>query len=113
VALRPASLWDRARNVGTVSTGLPTANDRPIALETALQRLNVAVALRLSTDVVGTAQRYGCALHEQRGNALCTILLIRRRDLDCQLLQRLHDSGFREEVIDYAVESLREATASA
>ena len=112
MALRSASLWDRARNVGTGSARVCRTTGQSV-LETALQRLNVAVALRLSTDLVGNAQRYGCALHEQRGNALCTILLIRRRDLECQLLPALARLRFREEVIDHVVESLREATASA
>jgi site-specific DNA recombinase len=55
------------------------------------------------------ADRYGCALHHQRGDAVCpNSLLVRRDDLETRLLQRLSDAVLREEVIDYAVAGIRE-----
>ncbi len=55
------------------------------------------------------AQRYGCSMHHQRGNSVCSnSLLIRRDELEERLLQRLQESVLREEVIDYAVARLRD-----
>lgn len=55
------------------------------------------------------ADRYGCSLHHQRGDAVCSnALLVRRDDLEERLLQRLSDVVLREEVIDYAVAALAE-----
>lgn len=55
------------------------------------------------------AQRYGCALHHQRGDSVCTNgLLIRRDELEERLLLRLQQAVLREEVIDYAVACLRD-----
>ena len=55
------------------------------------------------------AQRYGCALHHQRGDSVCTNgLLIRRDKLEERLLLRLQQAVLREEVIDYAVARLRD-----
>ena len=55
------------------------------------------------------AQRYGCALHDQRGESVCTNgLLIRRDKLEERFLLRLQQAVLREEVIDYAVARLRD-----
>jgi site-specific DNA recombinase len=55
------------------------------------------------------AQRYGCSMHHQRGNSVCSnSLLIRRDELEERLLRRLQESVLREEVIDYAVARLRD-----
>ena len=52
-------------------------------------------------------QRYGCSMHHQRGDSVCTnSLLIRRDDLEERLLKRLQESVLREEVVDYAVARL-------
>ena len=54
------------------------------------------------------AETYGCSLHHQRGESVCTNdLLIRRDDLEERFLQRLQETVLREEVIDYAVGRLR------
>ncbi len=48
-------------------------------------------------------------MHFQRGDSVCTNdLLIRRNGLERRLLQRLQEKVLREEVIDYAVERLRQ-----
>jgi site-specific DNA recombinase len=55
------------------------------------------------------ADRYGCSLHRQRGDAVCSnALLIRRDELEERLLRGLSDAVLREEVIDYAVAGLAE-----
>ena len=55
------------------------------------------------------AETYGCSMHQQRGNAVCTNdLLIRRDDLEERLLRQLREAVLREEFIDYAVERLRQ-----
>jgi hypothetical protein len=55
------------------------------------------------------AENYGCSIHHQRGISVCTNnLLIRRDDLESRLLQRLQEAVLRDEVLDYAVERLRE-----
>jgi hypothetical protein len=55
------------------------------------------------------ADRYGCAMHHQRGDAVCAnALLVRRDDLEERLLTRLSDTVLREEVIDYAIAGLKE-----
>ena len=55
------------------------------------------------------AESYGCSMHQQRGESVCTNdLLIRRDDLEERLLRRLQETVLREEVIDYAVERLRQ-----
>jgi site-specific DNA recombinase len=55
------------------------------------------------------ADRYGCSLHHQRGDGVCSnALLVRRDDLEERLLQRLSDAVLREEVSDYAVAGLKD-----
>jgi site-specific DNA recombinase len=55
------------------------------------------------------ADRYGCSLHHQRGDSVCSnALLVRRDDLEERLLQRLSDTVLREEVIDYAIAGVAE-----
>ena len=54
-------------------------------------------------------QRYGCSLHHQRGNSVCSNdLVIRRDELEERLLRRLQDSVLREDVIEYAIARLRD-----
>jgi site-specific DNA recombinase len=55
------------------------------------------------------ADRYGCSLHHQRGETVCTnSLLVRRDELEESLLRGLSESVLRTEVIDYAVEKMQE-----
>jgi DNA invertase Pin-like site-specific DNA recombinase len=55
------------------------------------------------------ADRYGCSLHHQRGDTVCSnALLVRRDDLEDRLLQRLSEAVLREEVIDYAIAGVAE-----
>ena len=50
------------------------------------------------------ADRYGCSLHHQRGNSVCTnSLLVRRDELEESLLKGLSESVLKTEVIDYVV----------
>jgi site-specific DNA recombinase len=52
---------------------------------------------------------YGCSLHAQRGDSVCTNnLLIRRDHLEHQLISGLQDRVLREEAIDYTVVALQE-----
>jgi len=56
------------------------------------------------------ADRYGCALNHQRGNAVCTnSLLVRRDELEESLLRGLAESVLRTEAIDYVVARLEDA----
>ena len=56
------------------------------------------------------ADRYGCSLHHQRGNSVCTnSLLVRRDELEESLLKGLSESVLKTEVIDYAVARMEEA----
>jgi len=51
------------------------------------------------------AERYGCSLHHQRGDAVCSnALTIRPDDLEDRLLRGLSESVLRPEAIDYAVD---------
>jgi hypothetical protein len=51
-------------------------------------------------------------MYHQRGTSVCkNNQLIRRDDLERRLLQRLQEAVLRDEVLDYAVERLREASA--
>jgi site-specific DNA recombinase len=55
------------------------------------------------------ADRYGCAMHNQRGDSVCAnAVLVRRDDLEERLLARLADTVLREEVIDYAIAGMKE-----
>ena len=57
----------------------------------------------------GGEQRYGCFLHHQGGDSVCTNnLLIRRNELEERLLRRLQESVLREDVIEYAIARLRD-----
>jgi site-specific DNA recombinase len=57
----------------------------------------------------GGSQKYGCSVHSQRGDAVCTnSLLIHRDELEARLLQRLQEAVLREEVINYTVARLGE-----
>jgi site-specific DNA recombinase len=59
------------------------------------------------------ADRYGCSLHHQRGETVCTnSLLVRRDELEEDLLRGLYESVLRTEVIDYAVGSMQEALST-
>jgi hypothetical protein len=51
-------------------------------------------------------------MYHQRGTSVCkNNQLILRDDLERRLLQRLQEAVLRDEVLDYAVERLREASA--
>jgi site-specific DNA recombinase len=55
------------------------------------------------------ADRYGCSIHHQRGDSECTnSLLVRRDELEKDLLRGLSESVLRTEVIDYAVAKMEE-----
>jgi DNA invertase Pin-like site-specific DNA recombinase len=61
--------------------------------------------------------RYGCSMHAQRGDKVCTNgLLVRRLDLERQLLAGLQERVLHPEVVDYTLnrfeEELRKAVAS-
>jgi site-specific DNA recombinase len=59
------------------------------------------------------ADRYGCSLHHQRGNSICTnSLLVRRDELEESLLRGLSESVLRTEVIDFAVEKMEEVLSA-
>jgi site-specific DNA recombinase len=59
------------------------------------------------------ADRYGCSLHHQRGDSVCTnSLLVRRDELEESLLRGLAESVLRTEVIDFAVEKMEEALSA-
>ena len=56
------------------------------------------------------ADRYGCSLHHQRGDAVCkNAALVRRDELEESLLRGLANSVLRTEVIDYAVARMEQA----
>jgi site-specific DNA recombinase len=56
------------------------------------------------------ADRYGCSLHHQRGESVCTnSLLVRRDELEENLLKGLSQSVLKTEVVDYAVAKMEEA----
>lgn len=56
------------------------------------------------------ADRYGCSLHHQRGDSVCSnSLLVRRDELEESLLRGLAESVLREEAIEYAVAKMEEA----
>jgi site-specific DNA recombinase len=56
------------------------------------------------------ADRYGCSVHYQRGESVCeNAVLVRRDELEQNLLKGLTDSVLRVEVIDYAVARMGEA----
>lgn len=56
------------------------------------------------------ADRYGCSLNHQRGDSVCRNgLLVRRDELEENLLRGLAESVLRTEVIDYAVARMEEA----
>jgi site-specific DNA recombinase len=56
------------------------------------------------------ADRYGCAMHHQRGDSVCTNdLLVRRDELEESLLRGLGESVLRTEVVDYIVAKLEDA----
>jgi len=56
------------------------------------------------------ADRYGCSLHRQRGDSVCTnSVLVRRDELENSLLRGLSQSVLQTEVIDYAVQRMEES----
>ena len=56
------------------------------------------------------ADRYGCSIHHQRGDSECTnSLLVRRDELERDLLRGLSEDVLRTEVIDFAIEKMEEA----
>ena len=56
------------------------------------------------------ADRYGCSLHHQRGDSVCTNhCLVRRDELEESLLRGLRDSVLRTEVVDYIVVQMERA----
>ena len=91
--------------------GLANGQQRSMYLFSGLLRCGIcggAITLVCGRGRHG-AQRYGCALHHQRGDSVRTNgLLIRRDELEERLLQRLQQAVLREEVIDYAVARLRD-----
>ena len=55
------------------------------------------------------ADRYGCSVHHQRGDSLCTnSLLVRRDELERDLLRGLSERVFQADVIEYAVAKMEE-----
>lgn len=53
--------------------------------------------------------RYGCSMHAQRGDSVCTNgLLVRRLDLERQLLAGLQERVLHPEVIDYTLNRFEE-----
>jgi site-specific DNA recombinase len=62
------------------------------------------VSGRWSTE----AQQYGCSMHHQRGDTVCSnSLKIRRDKLEARLLRGLQDAVLHEESIDYIVAGMR------
>ena len=58
--------------------------------------------------------RYGCSLHAQRGDAVCkNSLLIRRLDLERQLLAGLQERVLHPVVVDYTLKRFEEELAKA
>jgi hypothetical protein len=58
--------------------------------------------------------RYGCSAHAQRGNAVCTNgLLVRRAELERQLLGGLRERVLHAEVVDYTLKRFEEEIAKA
>jgi site-specific DNA recombinase len=54
------------------------------------------------------SQQYGCSMHYQRGDAVCSNgLAIRRDKLESRLLRGLQEAVLREESIDYMVASMK------
>lgn len=54
------------------------------------------------------SQQYGCSIHHQRGDAVCSNRLTIRRDkLESRLLRGLQEEVLREESIDYIVVSMK------
>ena len=62
------------------------------------------VSGRWSTE----AQQYGCSMHHQRGDTVCSNdVMIRRDKLESRLLSGLQQAVFREESIDYIVAGMK------
>jgi site-specific DNA recombinase len=58
--------------------------------------------------------RYGCSMHAQRGDSVCkNSLLIRRLDLERQLLAGLQERVLHPDVVDYTLKRFEEALAKA
>jgi site-specific DNA recombinase len=58
--------------------------------------------------------RYGCSMHAQRGNSVCkNNLLIRRKDLERQLLAGLQERVLRPDVVAYTLKRFEEELAKA
>jgi site-specific DNA recombinase len=58
--------------------------------------------------------RYGCSAHAQRGNAVCTnALLVRRAELEPQLLGGLRERVIHPDVVDYTLKRFEEEIAKA
>jgi site-specific DNA recombinase len=54
------------------------------------------------------SQQYGCSIHYQRGDVVCSNrLTIRRDNLESRLLRRLQEAVLHEESIDYIVASMK------
>jgi len=58
--------------------------------------------------------RYGCSIHAQRGDSVCrNNLLIRRRDLERQLLAGLYERVLHPDVVAYTLKRFEEEFAKA
>jgi hypothetical protein len=58
--------------------------------------------------------RYGCSAHAQRGKAVCTnALLVRRAELEPQLLGGLRERVIHPDVVDYTLKRFEEEIAKA
>ncbi len=58
--------------------------------------------------------RYGCSMHAQRGDSVCkNSLLVRRLDLERQLLAGLHERVLHPDVVDYTLKRFEEQLAKA
>jgi site-specific DNA recombinase len=97
-------LWGREG-----SPGLASGQQRQVYLFSGLLQCGQcggSIALVMGRRRNG-AERYGCSLHNQRGDAVCSnALTIRRDDLEDRLLRGLSESVLRPEAIDYAVDRI-------
>lgn len=97
-------LWGRVS-----SPGLASGQQRQVYLFSGLLQCGqCGGSIALVMGLVVMAQRgYGCSLHHQSGDAVCSkALTIRRDDLEDRLLRGLSESVLRPEAIDYAVDRI-------
>lgn len=93
------------------STGLARGQQRQTYLFSGLLRCGECGG---SVTLVGgrmnkSRSEYGCSLHAQRGNAICTNdAMVQRDRLESQLITGLQREVLREDVIDYVIVALQE-----